>query len=162
MLDPGAPPSEAVTVVRPGLAQQNPVKDRIAVFLHHGDPDDLGTLPTWSDKPVQEFGAAPSDFAGYTIGGGVRYWRRFVIEIKSYLARTQEDRDTAREIFQDVQQRCIRTLRSSQALPLTDDFGESAILLVTDRIVDAESGGPPRSFNWRGKIYFQVLTESLG
>jgi hypothetical protein len=113
------------------------------------------------DRVVAPYGGGASDggFAGYTIGGGVRYWRSFVIEVKAYYVRTQETRDEARQTSQNVFSRVINTCIANQALQLADSFGEYSIVLVVEDISDSESGGPPQSFNWRGKIKFKVLTE---
>lgn len=152
---------EVAVEIRPGLAQQNPVSDRISVFLHHGDPDDLDTDPKWSDYPVGSVNEGNiGQVAGFMIGGARRYWRAFTVEIKCYFIRTQEDRETARAIALNVFSRAQQTLMQAQALPLTDDFGETSIMLTVDKFTDSESGGPPKSFIWRGKIYFRVLTET--
>lgn len=157
---PGVPSQELASVVRPGLAQQDPVADRISVFLHHGDPDDVSIDPKWSDKTVQEYGKSDDGFAAFMLGGSTRWWRCFVIEIKCYFVKTKETREEARRIAQTVFGRAHRLLTANPGLAITDDFGETAILLIPDRITSAESGGPPSSFNWRGKIYFRVLTET--
>lgn len=158
--DAGVPSSQLATVVREGLAQQNPVTDRISVFVHHGDPDDTSTEPKWLDKTVADYGEGNNDFAGYMIGGAVKWWRAFVVEIKCYFIRTQEDRDAARGEALAVGARAYNILRSNPGMGMTDSFGETAIILMAEKITDYESGGPPRSFNWRTKIYFRVLTET--
>ncbi len=159
--DAGVTNAEVATVVRPGLAQQNPVTDRISVFLHHGDPDDVSINPEWKDKVVAPYGGGSTDggFAAYTIGGGVRYWRAFTIEVKAYFVRTQEVRDDARQTALNVFSRIVNVCVANQAFPLQDNFGEYSIVLVVEDISDSESGGPPAAFNWRGKVRFRVLTE---
>ena len=160
--DAGLSSHELAVEIRPGLAQQNPVTDRISVFLHHGYPDDLGTDPTWVDRAVGDANEGNTgQLSGFFIGGARRYWRAFVIEIKCYFIKTQETRDAARAIAENVFSRAQRVLMQSQLLPLTDDFGETSIMLTMDKFNDAESGGPPKSFIWRGKIYFRVLTEII-
>lgn len=148
------------SVVRPGLAQQNPVTDRISVFIHHGDPDDVADAPKWSDRTVQEFGSPDDGFAGYMIGGQVRWWRCFVAEVKCYFVRTQEDRETARQEALSIGARAYNILRKTPGMGMTDSYGETAVILLAERVNDYESGGPPRSFNWRTKIFFRVLTET--
>lgn len=159
--DAGLPSQELAIEIRPGLAQQNPVTDRISVFLHHGDPDDLSSDPTWVDRPVGDINEGNNgQVSGFMIGGARRYWRAFVVEIKCYFIKTQETRDNSRAIAANIFSRAQKVLMQAQALPLTDDFGETSIMLTVDKFSDAESGGPPKSFIWRGKIFFRVLTET--
>lgn len=148
----------AATVVRQGLLQEDPVKDRIAILVNPCDPDSTADSPGWEDE------RAHGDQNGWFIptahiGGGGWWWRRLMVDVEVYLIRTQEGRPTAREIGLWVIGRVDEAISENPGLAITDDFGETAIWMVTEKMPIVQSGGPPNDFIWRAKLYVRVMTE---
>lgn len=146
-------------LIRMGQLQESPTAQRISVLVNPGDLDDVGTDPKWADThPNKEEGwSLPS----YEIGGGEFWWRRFTLDINVYLQTTQEDRSEARAIGTDLMGRITQLFSQNRDLGggIVSDFGEVAIYATLNKAVVLESGGPPRSFIYRNKIFFSVLTE---
>lgn len=155
-------PQYAATEIRQGLFQDDPVKRRISIMVNPADPEDTQARPSWTDNYVKR-----DDIMGYNgsffIGGGESRWRRFVIELRVYLVETQEDRPKAREIGMWQFGRIQHALREMRAFepPLKDDFGEEAFFMIVEKTVVTETGGPPASHIWTGKIFLQVYTETM-
>ena len=145
----------AAVLIRQGTLQQDPVKERISILVNPNDPDDISNKPEWADSIV----GRDDGWAAYEIGGGERWWRKFTIDINVYLVRTREERGLAREIGMFAFSAVHGTLQDHKAIDVTDFFGESAFLMLVDSSMPYESGGPPNTFIWRGKIRLKVLTE---
>lgn len=159
-------PDYAATEVRQGSLQEDPVTRRIGLLVNPANPESREDHPVWSDKPTSHVYSG-YDIAPYEIGGGERWWRRFKITVDIYLVSTQENRQDARSIgswvFGKTQQalRTHKTIRDAAGLMITDEFGESAILMQVEGLNMWESGGPPSTFIWKGHLFVQVLTESV-
>ena len=150
---------EAAHEIRQGLLQENPVPNRITILVNPNDPDDISSVPTWSDSPVGEGDSSGWKITAYEIGGGERWWRKFSIDIYVYLMRSQEDRSNARRIGENVIARANKAINENSGIGIVDAFGETAIMMLVSKVVPYEGGGPPRSFIWHGKLLVRVLTE---
>jgi hypothetical protein len=151
----------AAILIRQGKLQQDPVKERIALLVHPGDPSDTSETPEWRDKMAGEEGDKDWIPESHEIGGGEFWWRKFTVEMDVYLVKTREERAEAREISEWVFGRAHKALTDLSGINLTDDFGEEAFYLTVDSVTFRESGGPPSTFIWKGKIRFRVLTEKM-
>lgn len=157
----GVPDEETAGVIRGGKLQANPVKARISVLVHIGDPekpdawiDTLASM-TQSNSP----GRISLDIPAYEVGGGSMWRRRFTVEFGVYLTKSKEDRDEARALANLTRGRIERAVSRSTRVPrLTDDFGETAMLVAVTASKITEGGGPPTSFIWRGVVYVEVAT----
>ena len=154
--------SMAATVVRQGIAQQNPVKDRISIFVNPNDPSDLSNEPSRSDTVTSVQIHEPFRVSPYEIGGGERRWLHFTVTIKIYLMQTKEDRDEARQIGMWVFGRAEQAIRNNKTLNIIDDFGERALFMFTEKVNKFEGGGPPKSLTWEGQLFVTALAESDG
>jgi hypothetical protein len=148
------------TVVRQGLPQENPVKDRIAIFVNPNDPSDLSNEPKRSDSVTSIDPHEPFRVSPYELGGGERRWLHFTVTIKVYLMRTREDRDEARQIGQWVFGRAQQAIRDNKTLNLVDCFGERALFMFVEKVHKYEGGGPPKSLTWEGSLYVTALAEA--
>lgn len=146
------------SLIRPGLLQANPVKERISLLIYPGDIDDLESKPVWSDTPATKGSMPGWEMDAYEIGGGEFWFRRFTIDVNVYLTQTKEDRSNARALGLFVNAKAHQILHE-QSLVVQDGFGETSLRCYVNRTVPVEGGGPPNSFIWRGKIFFSVLTE---
>lgn len=155
----GAPEEETPGLIRGGLLQENPVKHRIVLLVHSGDPAE----ENWKDAIVNSRrpGTANPDLEApaYEVGGGVMWWRVFTVEILYFGVKSKEPREEARRIANAVTGRVEQAIRRSQRIPpLKDDFDEQCVLVQITNSNIEEGGGPPASFIWRGRLHFQVLT----
>jgi hypothetical protein len=143
--------------IRQGLLQEDPVDLRLALLVNPGDPEDKATDPKWSDVLAGEEKAL--GIPSYEIGGGEWWLRRFCVDCRFYFINSNETRDEARKIAGYLFAASENALSNKPISGVTDDFGEHAIMIYVTKKMFYESGGPPNSFIWRGKLFVQVLTE---
>jgi hypothetical protein len=147
------------TLIRQGQLQDDPVKHRISLVVNPHNPDDLSSRPWHSDRPGDnEDGRGHEPL--YEIGGGETWERQFCIDINVYLIKTQETRADARQIGLWVFGRAQQAIRENKALGFTDDFGETALYMLVSNVSPYESGGPPTSLIWRGKLFVVASTRT--
>lgn len=150
---------EIVGVVRGGQLQENPVKARLYVLVHVNDPDD----PTWEDQTVasrqQNLDREFIDIPAFEVGGGGMWWRKGIVEFGLFATKSKETRDQARQVANMVKGRIEKIIQlSTSAVGITDSLGEFAVKIMAVASRLEEGGGPPRSFIWRGRVRYQVLT----
>lgn len=141
-------------LVRVGKLQQNPVIPVVSILTQANDPD---SPDLWPHEIVKAPPTSESIIPAYQIGGGEMWWRRFTTEIQQFW-KTDTDRETALKYSSVVLSRAEKTI-STTLLGLIDDFGEGAGSVNVIRSKNIEGGGPPRNFIYRGRIWWQVLTE---
>lgn len=152
------------TEVRQGLLQDDPVEGRIVILIHPDNPNSKESRPTWAEKPASHVYAG-FDIATYEIGGGQRMWKRFTIEFSVSLVDTGENRDQAREtaywVIANANHALIKNKapRTVEGGVIRDEFGETAILMLTETSNAFEGGGPDNTFIWKAETYVQILTE---
>lgn len=140
-----------------------------SIEVHMGDPDTIEDK--WCDElagpedPYVRMSNQALPFA--EIGGsgfsGIFWWRRGVVDINSFFVLKPEyDRSKARQIHNLLRRRVEKVLGESHGqkfLGLTDDEGdEHVILFMPVKSKGIESGGP-NQFIWRGRVWWQALTE---
>jgi hypothetical protein len=140
-------------VVKIGPLQGEPDPDvaRISVEVHHNDPENIDS--TWRD--VIEI---------VEIGGSVTWARRFTVKIRALLVNTKENQAESMEIASIVRDRAeLALLKELFTGIATDDEyvsrGPMATSLKSDML---QGGGPPDSYDFHIKIYFDVYTTRTG
>ena len=140
-------------VVKIGALQGEPDPDvaRISIEVHHNDPENI-------DGPWRDF------IEIVEIGGVVTWVRRFTVKIRCLLESTKETLDEARPIAAIVRDRAeLALLKELFTGVATDDEyvsrGPMATSLKSDML---QGGGPPDSYDFHIKIYFDVYTTRTG
>lgn len=154
------PDLELPLVIRGNKLQENPVKDRIYVLVHIGDPDEPDI---WHDSSLAkrdqaldrvQFQAPAFEVGGH---GTAMMYRRFTIEYGFYGTKFKESREEAQRQANLIKGRCEKALWRPTYAGVADLFGEIPLMaFVVQDIIDA--GGGKNSFIWRGKIHVMVLT----
>ena len=153
--------NETWGAVKGGRLQDNPLKYDIYICVHIGDPEDPNN---WLDGTVANTRDALDRnafrFPAVEVGGGAAsWWRRFTIEFGYYGIKTKTDRDESRRIADITRGRISLCLaRSRRIIGLIDMFQECSGMGIEVSSGLFEGGGPPKSFIWRGKIRYQILT----
>jgi hypothetical protein len=149
-----------VGVLRAGELQENPVNPKVAVLVKHNEPGTEG----WRDGSVAQRDEALErnavNIPAYEVGGSAMWWRRFLIEWSWFGTKTKETREEARQQAEIITARIERAVLASTHVTTSppDDFGETPIKVFHIDSKMEESGGPPKSFIWRGWVRVQVLT----
>jgi hypothetical protein len=140
------------------------------IEVHTGDPDTIED--TWADElagPDDQYvkfaspgGALPLWEIGDPTGfSGMFWWRRGTISIDSYFLEKGYDRDKSRQVHNALRravEEVLGDLQGSTFRGLTDSSGkETVIAFMPVKSTGRESGGPPSSFIWRGKVWWQAL-----
>ena len=146
------------SLIRQGSFQDNPITNRISILVNPGNPEDTSNEPHLSDgiseiRPLSEIGIESRE-----IGGGMRRYLHFTVEVKVYLSRTKEDRADARQIGLWVIGRAEQAIRENRNLDLLDDFGERALYMECGKSNKYEGGGKPNNFVWEGRLWVSALT----
>lgn len=150
---PGSDDSSAATVIKLGPLQGNPDPDaaRISVEVHHNDPENLDG--PWRDSvEIVE------------IGGVVTWTRRFTVKIRCLLDTTKEELEESLAIAAIIKDRAELTLLKELFVGIqTDDEYVSRGPMATSLKSDmTQGGGPPDSYDFHIKIYFDVYTTRTG
>jgi len=144
--------------VKKGLLQENKLQKNIQIGVMGGDHEDpnyrdgittLSELPNIGWKvPVRE------------VGGGEMWWRRGIIKVEMFLVGSNaENENQAHQYAYEILGRIEETVAATYVADLIDDFGEHAQLVFCFGNTFFESGGPPKSYIFRGKIFWTALTE---
>jgi hypothetical protein len=144
-------------IVKVGRFQDDPLKNNIYIAISNGDPEKL----EWVDGIVTVNSMDDIDFHldPREIGGGQAWWRRGVVQVGCYFVREQYNEEQALEYAHTVMARASSNIENVDLNGLIDDFGEKAQIMFCYSRTFFESGGPPDSYIWRGKVHWQCLTE---
>lgn len=144
--------------VKVGRFQQDPNGTQLRVSVQGGDLDDPNLMDTIIDPDKLR------NRLGFTVPareiGGTQLWmRKGVARIELFFivekATEEESRDRAYQVLGRIQSNIERIYVAN----LTDSFGEHAIRLFSTQNSLFQSGGPPTSWIWRGKVVWECLTE---
>jgi len=144
-------------IVKIGRWQDDPKRNNVYVAISGGDPEDVnyrdGILTLESMHNI-----------GFTmpareVGGGQAWWRRGIIQVGCYWIRERFEETVAVERAYEVLGRLSSIIESIRVGNLEDDFGEHAVKLFLYGNTFFESGGPPKSYIFRGKLLWACLTE---
>jgi hypothetical protein len=145
-------------IVKVGRFQDDPISSNIAISVIGGDPEDTkyrDGIVSLGDTDDLDINVPPRE-----IGGGEYWWRRGVIVISCFFINEQFSESTAADYAYTVLQRVQSVLDNDGLVAgLTGDDGETALLLLNGGNTFFQSGGPPTNYIWRGRCYWQALTE---
>jgi hypothetical protein len=147
-----------VDMVKKGKFQSDPTRQNIWLAVSGHDPE----KPELADGLISSFDKVTDigiNFHTREIGGGVMWWRRGVIQVGCYFVRERYTEEQAYVHAYNVLGKVESLIESTPIRGLVDDFGEKAILIFCNQDTFFESGGPPKSYIFRGKVIWQVLTE---
>lgn len=148
-----------VDVVKKGLLQSSKTVKNVQFGVSGGDheiPDYMDGIAT--AKQFEEDAGFVLPYAR-EIGGGVMWFRRGVVRIEAFFIRERLTEDVAHEAAYEVLGRVISALDDMSVNGLSDDYGERAIRMFCTGNTYFESGGPPKSYIFRGKVLWSCLTE---
>lgn len=143
-------------VCKIGLFQEDPTRRKLHIYIQagsHEEPnleDGIASLESFKNIAWK---VPPREF-----GGGEMWWRNGVVHLGCYLVGKGIDEEEAHRLAYTVLARLQDALDSIVVSDLYDDK-ERAVLLFAPRTTMFQSGGPPKSFIFRGKVFFQFLTE---
>ena len=143
-------------VVKLGRFQDDPINKNIHIAVNSGDPEN----PDYVDGilTLEEMDNIGMYFPVGELGGGRLWYRRGVVYLGCYFVRDQLAELVAFEHAYTVLGRIQQAIPQLNVASLTDSFGEQAIMLFCYGNTFSESGGPPGSYLWRGKIMWSCLT----
>lgn len=144
-------------VIKKGMFQENPTLKNVSLAVQGGDHED----PNYRDGivSIEKMDDINFDIPPREIGGGVYWWRRGVVSVKCYFILEGLSENDAHQKAYQILGRAINGVETTpMPLPI-DEFGEKASQIFVSSNTFYESGGPPSNYLFRGKIFWQVLTE---
>ena len=145
-------------VVKKGLLQTDKVGKNVQVGFQGGDHQD----PEQKDS-ISSLQRIP-DIGVYVpereVGGGQSWWRRGTAQIECFFVRQRLTEDEAFVAGYEVLGRLMSSIEEVNLSGMTDDFGEIALhhpYCYANTFF--ESGGPPKTYIFRGKVLWMILTE---
>jgi hypothetical protein len=143
-------------MVRPGLLQDDPTKDKVNILSFPNDPDAADSSSWRNEIVADKANGGEVNPPPYEIGGGEMWYRRFTTQLELFF-RTKVKRDEAREYASIILSRAELAIARASIWVGTDDFGEEPLQL---RVMASSlsQGGGDGQFIWHGKIWWQVLT----
>jgi hypothetical protein len=159
---PTSDPSRSM-LVRAGRLQEDPTRQSAEnyVLVQENDPE----VENWVHQLNSTVDTPPagSDFT-FEMPGASLFWRRISLEVGGYYIVQQYDRETASRHFHRFAGRAAYYAqhaavdRTAGILGLRDEFNETIIGIYVEKERFNESGGPPKSFIWRGRINIALRT----
>jgi hypothetical protein len=140
-------------VVKIGPLQGEPDPDvaRISVEVHHNDPENIDG--PWRDTiEIVE------------LGGVVTWARRFTVKIRCLLESTKEEHAAALAIAAVARDRAELTLLKElyTGISVDNEYVSRGAMATSLRSDMLQGGGPPDSYDFHIKIYFDVYTTRTG
>jgi hypothetical protein len=146
------------TEVKIGRFQDDPLRSNVYIAISPGDPSKSGD---WEDgivtlESMQDVGF---NIDPREVGGGETWWRRGVAQIGVFYINERLDEEDAVLNAYNTLHRLLWALRNAPVGGLTDEYNEKSVKMFVAAHQFSESGGPPDQYIWRGKVWWQVLTE---
>ena len=147
------------SLVKMGLLVENKTRQNIQIGVQGGDhelPDQQDGIVTLEKLPNLSM-----VFPAREIGGGQMWMRRGVVKVDAFFLHKQINEVTAHQYGYDLLGRVMSNIESTPLENMgSDDYGE---LAVGNPHCYAntyfETGGPPNSYIFRGKVFWVVFTE---
>lgn len=143
--------------VKKGRFQDDPVEASIFLAVSGGNievPNQLDGVVTLGEHPNIGWVMPP-----YEIGGSTAWWRKGIVSVGCYFIREQYEEDDAMEYAYTVLGRIENAVETLNLSDVVDDWGEQAYKMFLVGTSFFVSGGPPKSYIWRGKVHWMCLTE---
>jgi hypothetical protein len=146
-------------IVKKGLLQSDKTKKNIQLGVIGGDhdtpemQDGIVTLRGMPNVGI-EFNQYPRE-----IGGGQLWWRRGIVKVDCYFVREKLNEDDAHDAAYEVLGRLMNSIENMSMTGLVDDYDERAIKMFCYGNTFFESGGPPKTYIFSGKVLWCCLTE---
>lgn len=144
-------------IVKKGLLQENKTKKNIGIGVSGGDHDDpeyLDGIVTLAKMPNIAMTVPARE-----IGGGQIWWRRGLVRIECFFIRERLTEDEAFIASYEVLGRVLNNIENVNLSGIVDSYDERAIKLFCLGNTYFESGGAPKSFIFRGKVFWECMTE---
>lgn len=156
----GAKDPTRLKEVKIGRFQSDPAQGDMRAAIMGGDLDD----PMLMDHLMHPGDRANQDYIGFTMPareiGGSQFWLRTgTIRLDMFFIYTGVTETNARENAYLMLGRLSDMIEKVYIGDLTDDFGETALLIFHTKNSAFQSGGPPTAYIWRAKLVWEVLTE---
>jgi hypothetical protein len=156
-LDPADP--TRIDEIKIGRYQSEPTTKSLRLAVLAGDLDD----PEWKDEIVRVDSERQS-VMGFSlpqreIGGTQMWWRKGTVRLELFYIFRGANEDDSREWSYAILGRLQDKIEEVQVYSLSDDFNERAVKVFSTSSMMYQSGGAPSSFIFRGKVYWQCLTE---
>jgi hypothetical protein len=148
-----------LNAIKIGRFQEDPTVSMLRASVQGGDLED----PNLMDGIVT-LKEGQNSRTGFTIepreiGGSQMWYRRGVVRLELFFIIESLTEDVSREYAYTVLGRMQNNIEKFYVADLYDDFGEHAVKLFHTQNSMYQSGGPPTSFLWRGKLVWECLTE---
>ena len=146
-------------VVKKGLLQSNKTGKNVQLGVTGGDHED----PAFLDSIITARGMQMSmgvDFPyAREVGGGQLWFRRGIVRVEAFFIRERLTEDEAHQAAYEILGRVEQAVDNLDVSDMVDDFGERAVEMYCYHNTFFESGGPPKSYIFRGKVAWWCLTE---
>lgn len=154
-VDPNDP--TRVDVVKLGLLQTDKLERNVQIGVQGGDhdlPDEMDGILTLEKLPKIGIFYEPRE-----IGGGQAWMRRGVAKLECFYIQENLDEHTAHIVAYDTLGKLMSLIETAPVAGLVDDFGERVITIHCYANTFFQSGGPPSSYIFRGKVSWAIYTE---
>lgn len=144
-------------VVKKGLLQTNKIENTVSIGVTGGDHED----PAYRDAIVSENNLQDIgiDYPAREIGGGQLWWRRGVVAVEIFFPSKNLVEDVAFTTAYEVLGRLMFHCENLNVDNIIDSYDEHAIRMFVYGSTFFQSGGPPTSWIFRGKVLWSCLTE---
>jgi len=144
--------------VKSGRFQEDPSLNDLRLSVQGGDLED----PNQMDGIV-DLNKAPNRVGFHVepreIGGTQMWYRKGTVRLELFFIARQYDEETSREYAYTILGRLQNNIEKIYVADLRDDYDEHAVKLFSTQNSFFQSGGPPSSYYWRGKVLWECLTE---
>jgi len=144
-------------VVKLGLLQVAKTKQNIQVGVQGGDHEE----PEQADGIItmQELPKIGVWFPAREVGGGQTWIRRGVCQLEAYFIREKLTEEEASLAAYEILGRLMASIETCPVQGVLDGFGERIVTIYCYANTYFESGGPPKSYIYRGKVKWAIVTE---
>lgn len=147
--------------IKAGRFQEDPNTKSFRASVQGGDLEDpslMDGIVTLKEGQASRTGffVEPREFGGRNTQ---MWYRRGVVRLELFFIVEQKVENISREIAYSMLGRIQNNIERISVADLYDDFGEHAIKLFSTQNSFFQSGGPPTSYLWRGKVVWECLTE---
>lgn len=145
------------TIVKKGLLQTAKVENVVQLGVTGGDHED----PNLRDgiitlESMQNIGL---EMMPREVGGGQYWWRRGVVRIEAFWINKRLNEDDSHKAAYSVLGRVEESIDKMSVTGLVDSFGEGVHYVFCFGNTFFESGGGSNQYIFRGKVFWQALTE---